>query len=325
MTELSDYLKSVTELPDDVLLGRIVMFTITDNPIEHADITSWFASLGLNPRFIPPKNRPIDSFKKATSEVDKWEYGLPKENTGILLTRKVTTDQEMVCRYVVREVRDSARRRLTHSKVIEAVFYKGVVRSGKVQAGSERIRIQRDDNGLDPIEIPDVDKAIQHIVDRYEYHNKYVDGQKIRAIVRTYLRHLNAIEIKGGVYFIHKSRTQELNKLCEFVNRCGPGCRMDQIPLVDMDNERDMIVEAFQREAEESLTDLVKEIVHVKSTRQSITPKSYASLKQKYDRVMDQAMEYQRTLKLTQFRTSTAAELALDSLADLQSRLLGGS
>lgn len=329
MDTIREYLDGITELPEDVLLGRIVMFTVTEEPILRSDVERWFRELGLNPTYLPAENRAVDAFKKATTDVDKTEYdifpGASNSTKGILLTRPVTTDNEMVVRFIVREVRDTKRRRLGHDKAIEAVFYKGQKVGGVVQKGSERIRLTRINDALEPSEVAEIDKAINLIQDRYTHYYKYLDGQKIRAMIRSYLKYLNAIEIKGGVYFIHKNRTEELLRLRELVNKCGGGCRMDQIPIVDLDNERQIIVEAFQREAEEELNTLVKEIAFVRSTRKRVSPEAYAKLKTKYDLVMNQAMEYQRTLGLSQSRTSAAAELALDSLVTLQRDLLGGT
>jgi len=328
MDNLREYIDSISELPEEILLGRIVMFTITDEPILYSDVEQWFNDLNLNPTHLPAQNRPVDAFKKATTFVDGDEYDIFPGNSastkGILLTRPVTTDNEMVVRFIVREVRDTKRRQLGHHKVIEAVFYKGQKVGGVIQKGSERIRLTKIMDDLEPTEVVEIDKAIDTIQGRYNHYVKYLDAQKIRAMVREYLKYLNAIEIKGGVYFIHKNRTEELLRLRELVNRCGGGCRMDQIPIVDLDNERDMIVEAFQREAEEELSTLVKEIAFVRQTRKKVSPEAYAKLKTKYDLVMNQALEYQRTLNITQTRTSAAAELALDSLVELQRDLLGG-
>jgi len=323
MSDLRDYLSQVTELPEDVLLGRIVMFTVTDQPVSRADMERWFIELNLNAQYLPPPIRAIDAFKKATTDVDGVEYDMPNSTKGILLNRPVTTDHEMVVRFVVREVRDAARRKLGHDTAIEAVFYKATVHNGKVQPGTERIRLTKMSTNLDPSEEPHIDQAIDRIRAQYDRYYKYMDGQKIRATIRAYLKYLNAIEIKGGVYFVHKNRTDELMRLREMVNRCGGGCRMDQIPIIDLDNERQIVIEAFQREAEQALNDLTREIATVRSTRKKVSPEMYAKLKQQYDQVLNQAMEYQRTLGISQVKTSAAAELALDSLTELQKGLLG--
>lgn len=320
---LHEYLKGVTELPAEMLLGRLVMFTISDNAILRPDLVKWFEELSLNSRFLPAENRPIDAFKKATSEVDERSYPISDGTEGILLTRKVTTNRDELQRGIVREVRDSKRRTLSHAVVVNATFYKPKTLHGRHQVGSERIRLTRINEPLLPEEIPYIDAAMQDIDTRYRHHVSFIDGNKVRAVVRNYLKYLNALEIKGGVYFVHENRTAELRRLQELVSRCGNRSRMDLIPLVDMANERDIIIEAFQKEAEDSLIDLVKNIAHVSNTRKTFSVEAYGKLKREYDTIMGQALEYQRTLKLTQTRTSNAAELALDALTEVQKRLLG--
>lgn len=319
---LSEYLADLKELPDEILLGRIVMFTITNNPVLRDDVVQWFEDLDLNTRFLPAELRGIDAYKKATTDVDEYNYDRKDGTKSILLTRDVSTDREMIVRHIVREVRNSARKTLSHASVVEAVFYKQKVVNGH-NAGGERLRLTRLNDGLYPDEIPTIDRVIADIEAKYDQYAQFLDGNKVRFMVREYLKYLNSLEIKGGVYFVHKNRTEELLRLRELVNRCGGGNRMDQIPLVDTANERDIVIEAFQREAEESLNEIVGEIAKVRSQRHSISPAAYAKLRERYDSVVNQALEYQRTLRLTQSRTSTAAELALDSLMELQAKMLG--
>lgn len=320
---LKDYLNGITELPENILLGRLVMFTISDTGVLLSDMTKWFEDLDLNSSFLPGDIRPVDAFKKATHEINEHTYKLQDGTDAILLTRKVATTREELTRGIVREIRNSAHKKLSHDIAIDTTFYKPTMVNGSPRTGSERIRLTRINDHLRPEEIPHIDAAMQQIDKSYQHHSQFMDSNKVRGVVREYLKYLNALEIKGGVYFVNKNRTKELLRLREMVKLCGSGCRMDLIPLVDTLNEREIIIEAFQREAEESLLDLVKTISHVESTRKVVTPEAYAKAKTEYDSIMSQAREYQRTLKLTQTRTADAAELALDSLTNLQKRLLG--
>jgi hypothetical protein len=321
-SELKQYLSGLTELPEDMLLGRLVMFTISETGVLRSDMERWFDELGMNTRFLPAEPRKVDAFKKATQEINEHEYPLADGTTAVLLTRKVATNREELMRGVVREIRDSKYKKLSHAIAITTTFYKPKLLNGSPVQGSERVRLTRINDDLRPEEIPHIDAALHQMRDRYDHHCQFMDANKVRDVVRRYLKYLNALEVKGGVYFVNQNRTSELVKLQDMVSRCGGGCRMDLIPLVDMANERDLIIEAFQREAEESLLDLVKEITHIESTRSKVTPEAYAKAKAKYDNTMSQAKEYQRTLGLTQSRTADAAELALDSLTMLQKRLL---
>jgi hypothetical protein len=169
-----------------------------------------------------------------------------------------------------------------------------------------------------------MDGLIQQIQDQYNRYVNYLDGQALRAIVRNYLKFLNAIEIQGGTYFVHSSRDDELQALKRVVASMGGGCRMHLIPLINLESEREMIIDAFQRDASAALMDIVVEIGRVKATRATFTPAMYAKIRAKYDTVMKQAQEHLRTLGASQDLTASAAELALDALITVQTDVLNG-
>ena len=319
------YLDSTGQLPADALLGRIVLFTITDQQTDRDDLVKWFDELGLNHALLPAEIKPVDAFKKATSEA-KEEYDLGNGRYASILCRDVDSNSEYIQRQITREIRDGSRKRLAYSKVIECVFYRarpGV--GGKLEKGSERVRVSIDADGVAVGEREKMQEIAAGIKARYERYYKFLDGNKMRAVIREYLKYLNAIEIKGGVYFVHANREKELAAVKALVDRLGGGCYMQTIPLVDLANERQMVVDAFQREAAQRLEEIVRDVAELRSTRKKITAEAYTKIRQRYDTVMEQANEYLRTLNVSQDTTASAAELALDSLVALQTDMLGAA
>jgi hypothetical protein len=320
MSTLSKYLDDTGHLPADVVLGRVVMVTITDEPVAHADVSKWFMQNHLNSSFLPPPIKAVNAFKKATTQVDGEKYDLGGGLTASVLTRDVSSTDDFICRHIVREVKDSANRRLAFDKTIECYFY----RAKNGVAGTERFRMTIDNDPLRPGERDRMDGLIKDIQARYNRYVNYLDGQALRAIVRNYLKFLNGIEIQGGTYFVHSSRNNELQALKRVVELMGGGCRMHLIPLVNLDSERQMVIDAFQRDASSALMDIVVEINRVKATRATFTPAMYAKIRDKYDTVMKQAQEHLRTLGASQDLTASAAELALDALVEVQTSVLNG-
>lgn len=323
---VADILNENGDLDDSVLLGRIVLFTITDQPITRAVLESRFLALGLNTNMLPPEIKPIDAFKKATSEA-KDKYPLPGGREAIVLCREVTANTEYVRRQITREVKDSKARQLSYSKAIDCTFYRARVAStngGPQRAvkGSERVQIKIDPTNLDPVELTAVQQIAKNIEDRYKQYYDYLDGNRIRATVRDYLKHLNAIEIKGGVYFVHVSHSDELQRLQTLVDGLGGGCMMHSIPLVDIERERKMVALAFEREASQSLQEIANEVRSLQATRKSISPAAYAKIKERYDDVIEKANEHMTTLQVSHDITGAAAEVALQALLDLQEEML---
>lgn len=323
---LKNYLDESGELPQDVLLGNIVLFTINDGEYSRDQVAQWFDELMLNPEFIPEPNKAVDAYKKATSEADDFEYALHDGNSAHLLVRDVDNGKEMIVRHLVREVRDSRKQRLAYAKIGEAVFYRPSVRGGKTVPGSERFRLTIDNSTLLTGEREAMQEPVVAQISRqYARYVDYMDGMKVRAMVREYVKHLNSVALKPGVYFVHVSRKAELDRLATLVDRLGHGCFMHLVPLVDLEQQRDRVIEAFQVEAEHNLAEIVAKIQHVRASRKSITPDAYAKLKREYDQVINRAMEYTRTLNVSQDRTAGAAEVALDALVALQTDMLGGN
>lgn len=323
MTDFQKYLAETGALPEDVILGRITLTRISDEPIRRDDLIQWFDEEQLNPALLPPPIKAVDAYRKATTEVEDYTYEL-EGNTATVLTRDVSSDQQRVIRHFIREIRDSRNRLLTFDKVGEAIFYRpSVGPDSKVIPGTERFQITLNAAVMHPGEDAQLDVMFQRCSASYDRYVNFLDGQKLRMVVREYQKYLNAIELKGGVYFVHANRTDELLRLQRVVQRFGGTCRMHLIPLVNLENERQMVVEAFQREATQALDAIVVEITMLRANRKKITPAAYAKMRARYDTVMNQASEYLRTLGITQETTAAAAEVALDALVGLQQAMYG--
>lgn len=322
-SEFRKYMDSVGELPPDVILGWVVIFRINDANYDRTVMEAAFDDLGLNPAFMPAPNNPLHAYMKATSSVNDTDYALPHNEVAHVLVRDQREDKEMVIRQLTREIRDPKRGRLGYSKVGEAVFYRPVTRGGQVQYGTERFRLTIDNAMLTKDERPALQAVVDKMNEAYVRHRDFMDAMKYRAVVRGYLGFLNALKIKDGFYFVHSNRSDELEKLRALVERMGGGSTLWTMPLVDLGAQKQMVIEAYEQEAEESLQDVIKAIQHVRSTRATVTPAAWAKLKQQYDTAVTRAKEYQRTLKVRTVTTSASQDLALDALMELQSQLMG--
>lgn len=310
---LKKYVEDAGDLPPDIMLGRIVLFTITDEPVAHKDLEKWFDELGLDKSMMPSAIRELDAFKKATSELNKGTYPLSKERTAHLLCRDVASTTDYVKRQITREVKDSRRKRLSYTSAIDATFYRASDANAR-----PAIKLITQAGNVEFEEMPHLEALVSQIQDGYARYRDFHDGQKLRGVVRNYLKHLNAIEIKGGVYFIHVSRDNELGALSELVNRFGGGCSMNTIPIVNLERERAFIVSAFEREAAQQLQDVTKECQSLIGTRKKVTVEAVSKAKARYDDVMSKAQEHMMTLQMSQDVTAASAEVALAALTSLQ-------
>lgn len=317
---LRSIIDELTDLPADALLGRIVLFTITDELVSLDDLTKWFAEHDLDPQRLPAANKSLDAFKKATSDT-KNSYDLPKGRSAQVLCRDVTQTPDFVRRQITREIRDGKNKRLSYIDAITCTFYRPTDASNQDTA---RINIQINPDVLEAAEQQPMKDIAQEIYYRYIRYYKYLDGMKLRATVRDYLKSLNCIEIKGGVYFVHSSRDDELARLADVVSKFGGGCHMNTIPIVDLERERKFIAQVFEREASQSLNELARDAQDLLSSGKTITPAACAKIKARYDEVLANAEEHMLTLQVSQDVTTASAEAALSSLTRLTEKLVNG-
>jgi hypothetical protein len=322
---LGDYLKEVDELPPGSLIGHLVMFTIMDTPIERDWLVKQFDDLGLDQSRLPPPVVALDAFKKATSSA-KDRYTLePSGNTVQVMCRERKSDKNRVIRQITVEVRDaSGENELSYSKGIECTFFRPRrdAANHQINQKSARALFQVVEDGKPPLDEEGkarLHKISDEIEARFEHHAHYLDGDKIRAVVRNYLRHqINAIELRGGTYFVPDTHVDELIRLRTLVERIENGCNMIDFALPALSRHRELIVEAFQKDAADKLAQIVSDIADLRDTRKNITPAAYSKVKERYDTVMSQAEEYLTRLELNQDVTAAHAEIALASLEALQ-------
>jgi len=322
MSDWSDYLAQTGELPQDVVLGHLVLYTISNELISEDDLAKWFDTLALNPRMLPPPLNASDAFRKATSEVDKFEYILPDGLTATILIRSVKVDKEVIVRHMVREIRNAKRQRLSFNTVAVLKFFKAARRNHKTQAGSERILMTIETPDLVPGERATIQELVDKIDELYVLYADHHDGDKLRSTVRNYLLYLNAIEVKSGTYFVHSTRTTELQKLSTLVSRFGGACQMHLIPIVALDGMRDMVVEAYRRESQEEMNTLVKDMLRIRGERKGkLSLSMWAKFRQRYDEAIAKAEEHRRILRVTADLTGDATELAIETLEQFQEEM----
>lgn len=325
VSTLAEYQARLAGMPQESFIGTVCWFSIIAARVKHEQLQTLFQQLGLDERFLPKPIKPIDAFRKATTET-KLEYPMPwvdSESKARIMVREVTAAEEMVTRHIVRENVDAKGKTLSYDKIGEAVFYRPSRqqrRNGTI--GGERIRIQLMGTYPD-VEMEQLRKATEDMKARYHEMCAFLDSNAIRAIVRNYVVDLNAISVKasGGVYFVHKSRQVELDKLRKFVQQIGSN--FHTLPLVDTEEQREMLSDAFQNEVEDEVGALLKDIAAINEKHKDGVPAAkYKEISTRFSTVVERSEEYTGLLGLAQERAAAALELAMMSQADMAGRVM---
>lgn len=338
VVDINAYRHRLANLPEERFIGSILWFSITGSVtyangrretlpvrVTHDWLERQFEDLDLDKRFLPPKIKAVDAFRKATSEASR-EYPLAQDGmSALLMVREVDYDTEQVVRHVVKEIKDRRGKKLDYDPQLATLKFMrgGRTHKGK-RPGGEAFKwaIMRHVTGA---ERKTVEELIAEADARYKDLATNLHADAIRAVIRNYLTDLNAIAVKpsGGLYFVHMSRQKTVDALHELVKRIGQGCTFHQLPLLDTVDQREMLTDAFQTEVEDEVRKLNGDIatLNEKSKGGKVAVSKYAEVKARYDAVTERSEEYTRVLGLAQGRAGAALELALDAVMDLSGRL----
>lgn len=333
---LSSYRGRLAGLPEDAFIGSILWFSIAgevvrDNGkrqvspvrVSQDTLAKWWTELELDPAFLPPRIKRIDAFRNASSAVErKWNE--EDGRVATLYVDEVKFDAEQVVRQVLKRVTDSRREVIEESHVATLKFIRGGRTSkGKRHAGDHvKHAILSKVRGKDHDE---TESLINEFYERYEDLSTNLQAQAIRGILRSYLKHLNAISMRssGGLYFVHKNNWPSLDGLQALVKRIGQGCLFDQFPLIESEQSRETVTAAFQAEIVEQTRLLLKKVADVNDQYRGkkIPGKKYAEINEDYQAVALRSAEYSDVVGLALEEAGDALELACQNVYALAARV----
>lgn len=299
--KVSSYLESVDRAGVPVL-GHMVWYSVFDDPITLDELTNWFRELGLDSALLPNPVRPIDVAERVTGSRMRVTYSLDGERPlrpngkrarksrsaqdreATLMARHVTRDVRQVVRHLVREVRDERAVALSYDpKMAECVFERDHSEEAAPGAGTFSIKPNLAAiNALPAEERPHVYKCIADMEASYRELLAFVSGDRLRELVRTYVTdvmHGVPLSPSGGVYFIGREYDETLSALYELVQRFKdrgqarlPEAKrfstLRRMPLLDLDESRQMIEEEFTTSTRVELEKLSADIVAMRQVEE---------------------------------------------------------
>ncbi|MEU8310320.1 DUF6744 family protein [Actinomadura sp. NPDC048955] len=300
------------------LLGHLVVYSVFENRITPDVLASWFAELELDTDFLPGPIRACDAFEKVTGrdgvrltyELDNHSASAGSRRSATLMIRHVRRDDSGLVRHLVREVRDEARTQLDYdTHLAECLFRRAP--SPHSPSGAGTLRIEPDHNRIATLPFREQDQVytmLEKIDEVYRARCRYLTGDRLRTLVRSYVEHLDAVKVRdtGGVYFVHHGHADTLARLRQLVARMGSGSTLNRVPIPAQDEMREMIAEAFTRQAKDNLDRLARDIA--KARESGASPKAIETLYRRFRSVQASAAQHSELLATTLTDTNTALE-----------------
>ena len=291
-----------TKLTDDMLLGHIAWWTVTDPKISHDRLMELALTHNLSPAIVPKPPRLGDAFKRACRYSERT--GLPiadSPHRANFLIRKVKQDLEVVERHLVLEVVDQDGSRLEYHDAAELIFR----RADNVL----KVKQRQLTNSLNDLVI----ETLQIFNGQFNQAAKTIDPQVIRRMVREQLDVVSSIPVRrqGSVYFIPIQSKATTVGLEGFMSDLGSGCVFHSLPLVDTDKQREMIKGAWEAEVHEAARQLIEDLNKAKQKGRKLTPRAWADFKHRYNALQDRFGTY---TELTDLEMMTG-QIEMDALS----------
>lgn len=321
--ELTAYINEVGAMPPEAMLGYIGISTVPDDNYDREALVDAFKSRGLDEAYVPMPSTPVNAFRRATTEHASTQYTLPSGDVVTLLLRSVrSTSKQVTIKVITRELSTRKQAGLAYDGVGEIHLFhparKGDDR--KVDLTSARVAYlggQRDRYSLSDEEWDRIKQVATNVRNDFETYRTHVSGAQLRNELRRYLRHLGAVIIKDSVWFVPAVNAPMLESLSGAYLEMG--ARLELVPVVDIPGQRDIVLRSYQEDTEAQMASLAEELVRA---RGSVTPKSYARLRARYDELAAVTDLYTETLGEGVERTSGAHEVVKSTLAALAGELL---
>lgn len=305
--EINAYRETASHISSEHLLGRLVVFTISDKDVNLEQARDSLTTHGLQLNTIRERLRNVDAFKKAAKEVEtKFRFDSGVQHA--LLVRNVGRDDTATARrHIVMEraVSEKGKRRhLVYGEIAELVYDRGLRQKDGTVKDDQITVIMRNFEKItgysySPEEQAWLDSHLGEegakLVEKFEYYKDHMDHNAVRGVVRDYIiKNMRGISVKengGGIYFVQEKHAGELENLAKFVRDMGS--YMHTIPLINIMDQRNMLVDAYNSDLSDrvfSLNNFIKNITE--DGNRKISQKTYDDIQEQVAELMAQAQEY---------------------------------
>lgn len=236
------------ELPDELLLGYLTIFTVPDQPVTASKLTRVWAANGLDMGLIPRQRQPVNTFENACRSVETRRR--TNDQQVEVKVDRVMEDRDESVYQITRMVRDTVGQVIEHPKAMRVTF-------DKIDQSITVDELEHDAYKA----LGGLEEAIR---ERYDQLADKVPGQKIRAAVRAYMKQMGATNVRrkaGGVYFVAKAHKPTLDGLADALETLfGGEADLHTIAYANGDGEREMLEKHYKLTAGDALDEQIGRI-----------------------------------------------------------------
>lgn len=264
---MANYTDAIQNLPKEAFLGSLLYFSISQADVNLKNARRDLTSANLSTEGLRKNLRPFDAFRKATKRFER-KFRVVNGIRSEIMVRPVGEDGEQSYRHLVLEravTQAGKKRRIFYEKIAEITFTRGKKVDGEYVNHGVECRRTTDHIGqaLTPDEDQWLTEQLATFKDNYDHLLRYMDSHAVRTFVREYIYRLSGVCVKesGGLYFVKQDNVDETKRLADWVHSIGS--EFHRIDLLNLVEQRDMIMDAFEEETIQEVERLMGEIAKI--------------------------------------------------------------
>lgn len=344
-TAMKGYTQAIADLPAEAFLGSLVYFTISAADVDLSKARRDLEDAGLDVSLLKSELRPRDAFAKTSRKLGRRFKPVNSVKSELKVVDTGEDAGQAYRQLILQRVRmvSGEKRVVFYEKVAELTLDKGERKDGEyindgVQVRRTTTRYLHDtaEDGT-PTSTPyEIDltaeedewltEGLASFADDYDHLLHYLDSHAVRTFVREYIYRLRGICVKesGGLYFVKQDKVAEAAKLATWVKAIGS--EFHTLPLLNLGEQRDMILQAFE---EEAIADVGKMMTEVKKILldpdRKIEEKTYEGYIHKMIDLTSKVKEYDNMLGSRAARAEMEIEIFKAQVEKLGGRIKSAS
>lgn len=290
--------KTNQEIPQDMLLGNLLFTTLIDMKIADADLTAIFKQCNVPEKYIK-KISEVDAFRRASSSIKNRILFVTDTNGNPekvhIEVDEIKCDVDGIKRIIGIKRVDEVNEDIQYEPVGEIVFN----RTGNVCVAT-------------PLSAPgDVDYQLfrdlcDEVEDKYADWSMYHNKDTVRNIINRIIADTHPVNLMptGLCKFIPQNSTDLLYNLKEALkvmstyrtNVMNGDNIMEVIPVIDTEEQRELIEKNFTAEITDELFNFTQELKEVLTKKATLSVRTATSYVEKFNLLKQKAQEYESLL-----------------------------
>ena len=288
------------DIPQDMILGNLLFTNLCDMKMMESDLLNIFASNNIPLNYVR-KISGADAYRRATASVKNDNIVITEANgnkrKAKLEVDEVRCDNDSIKRIIGIKRIDQVNEDIAYDSIIEVVFPRdtGVI-GALVSVPTSDINYQT------------YQDIANTIVDRYNDWSVYHNKDTIKNVINRIIADTHPINLMptGLCKFTPESSSTLLYNLKNALEEMGrysinPNSRgniMEIIPVIDTDEQRNLVQENFTAEITDECLALVQDLKDVLTNKKTLTTRAATSYVEKFRLLREKAQDYENLLNV---------------------------